>query len=287
MYRTAATKPASSSCGSVPVSNLCPSLGSRPHLVGTPALEQLGPRERDPEMRAEVLVRRADEDVGTDASDVDRAVRRVVHRVDPGQRAGRMGQLGDARDVDERAHRVRGPGEGDDARPVGELRLEVVEVEARVVADRGDPHLQVEVAREFQPRRDVAVVVELRDDDLVAGLELAPERAREREVERRHVRAEDDLFRRAAEEVAAGPARLVHERLRATARRVRAADVRVRGAQVVRDRLDHLVRHLRAAGPVEEDELVLERREPRPHRCHVESHRAHRTDGIRTIIASC
>ena len=77
---------------------------------------------------------------------------------------------------------------------------EVVEVERRVVADVGEADDEVEVVRELEPGRDVAVVVEPRDDDLVAGLELAPERAREREVERRHVRAEDDLLRRAAEE---------------------------------------------------------------------------------------
>ena len=57
-------------------------------------------------------------------------------------------------------------------------------------------------------------------------------------------------------------------------------------AQVVGDRRDYLVGNLRAAGPVEEDELGLERREPRPYRCNIESHRAHGTEGIRTTIAS-
>ena len=40
-------------------------------------------------------------------------------------------------------------------------------------------HDQVEVARELEPRRDVAVVVELRDDDLVAGLRAPGRRVRE------------------------------------------------------------------------------------------------------------
>jgi hypothetical protein len=106
-----------------------------------------------------------------------------------------MGQLCHSRDVDQRADGVRCPWESDHAGPVGKLRLKVVEIEARVVADCRHAHLQLEVAGQLEPRRDVAVVVELRDDDLVAGLQLATEGTAEREVERSHVRAEDDLLR--------------------------------------------------------------------------------------------
>src|SRR5581483_2827187 len=99
----------------------------RAHLVRPPGLEQLLPGERDPEVRAEELVRRADEHVDAEGVDVDRAVRRVVNRVRPGERTGTMRQLDDAPNVRERADRVRGDGEGDDPRPRRELPLQRAE----------------------------------------------------------------------------------------------------------------------------------------------------------------
>ena len=74
------------------------------------------------------------------------------------------------------------------------LRLEIVVVESAVLlAQVGIAHDEVEVVGELEPRGDVRVVVEARDDDLVAGSELAAQGPREREVERRHVLAEADL----------------------------------------------------------------------------------------------
>ena len=90
-------------------------------------------------MRPVELVRRADEDVHAERVDVDRAVRRVVDGVRPGQRAHRMRELGDARDVDQRPDRVRRERERDHARPIRELRLEVGEVELAVVVDVYEP----------------------------------------------------------------------------------------------------------------------------------------------------
>ena len=69
-------------------------------------------------------------DVAVPRDDVDRAVRPVVDGVDPGERAGLVRELDDARGCRERADRVRGGREGDDARALGRaLRGEVVEVE--------------------------------------------------------------------------------------------------------------------------------------------------------------
>ena len=163
----------------------------------------------------------------------------------------------------------------------------MVEVDGRVVADLGEANLEAEVVRELEPGRDVAVVVEPRHDDLVAGLELPADRPREREVERGHVRAEDDLLRAAAEERGAGPARLVDERLGHPARLVGPADVGVRLAQVPRDRVDHLVRHLRAARPVEEDERPVERREAAADGGDVERDGAHGRDASGCLVGAC
>ena len=128
----------------------------------------------EPEVRAEELVRRADQHVHAERGDVDRPVRRVVDGVRPGERARLVRELGDAPRVDERADRVRRERERDDARPLRELRLQVVEVERRVVAQVGEPDDQLEVVRELQPGRDVRVVVEPRDEDLVARRSSRP-----------------------------------------------------------------------------------------------------------------
>ena len=137
-------------------------------LVRTPALCELAAHERESEMRAEELVRRAEQDVCADVLDVDRPMRRVVHGVGPGERARLVRESHDALDVDERAHGVRRERKRDDARAFGQLALEVLVVERRVVVDLDQLDLQAQVLGELEPRRDVPVVVELRREDLVA-----------------------------------------------------------------------------------------------------------------------
>ena len=140
----------------------------RARLVRAQALEQLTLAERQPHVRAEELVRRAEEHVDVPAGDVDRAVRPVVDGVGPGERAGAVGELDDACHVGRRPDRVRGDRERDHLRALGELRLEVVQVERQVVVHAGEADDDAEVLRELEPRRDVRVVVEPGADDLVA-----------------------------------------------------------------------------------------------------------------------
>ena len=146
------------------------------------------PNASEPEMRAEELVRRAEQHVDVPARSVDPAVRAVVDGVRPGERAGAVRELDDPCHVGRRPDGVRGDRERDDARPLGQLRFEVVEVEREVVVHAGEADDDAEVLLQRQPRGDVRVVVEPRADDLVAALELPAERAREQEVERRHAR---------------------------------------------------------------------------------------------------
>ena len=70
---------------------------------------------------------------------------------------------------------------------------------------------------------------------------------------------------------------------RAHARLVRRADVRVVLAQVARDRVDHLVGALRAAGPVEEREPAVERGVAGADRLDVEHGRAQRSSSPFTV----
>ena len=103
-------------------------------------------------MRAEELVRRADEHVDAPVADVDWPVRPVVHGVRPGERAGVVRELDDAADVGERADGVRCDREGDDARAAIDAALQVVEVERRVVIEVDEANLEAFVMRELQPR---------------------------------------------------------------------------------------------------------------------------------------
>ena len=149
----------------------------RAHLVRAPAPQELLAPERHPQVRPEELVRRADEDVAAPGGDVDRTVRAVVDGVDPRERAHRVRELDDTADVRSGADRVRGGGEGDDARLLGQLPLEVVVVEREVVRHVDEADDDPEVALELEPGGDVRVVVEPRHEHLVAG---ARARARRR-----------------------------------------------------------------------------------------------------------
>jgi len=130
--------------------------------------------------------------------------------------------------------------------------------------------------------RDQAVIGTL-VDDLVTRAEGARECAREQEVERGHALAERDLVGVAGQEPACGGAGALDQLHRADARPVRRADVRVVLAEVARDRVDHLVRALRPARPVEERELAVERGETGADGVDVEQRGAHAISSPLTV----
>ena len=125
-------------------------------------------------MRAAELVGRAEQHVAAELGHVDRLVRGVVDRIDPGERAGLAREPADPLGVRDRAGGVRGEGERHHARPLAELALEVVVVDGQLVGGGGDANGQPAVGRELDPRGDAAVVVELRRQDLVTGAKSRP-----------------------------------------------------------------------------------------------------------------
>jgi hypothetical protein len=228
-------------------------LARRTDAVGGPGLRKVAADRRDAEVRSEELVGRAQQDVDAELGAIRVAVRRVVHPVRPCERARVVRELRDAARVGDRPDRVRGQREGDDTRPVGEQRRQRVDVERRVgVVDRRALDDEAVILGDAQPRRDVRVVVEVGDDDLVAGLRRARDGVRELEVQRRHVRAERDLLRRAAGQLGGGAPCLGDELDRVERCRERTAVVGGAAAQVPGHRLDDLLGRLRAARPVEE-----------------------------------
>jgi hypothetical protein len=114
------------------------------------------------------------------------------------------------RELGDRARRRRAcrprsrPREGDHARPLGELRGEVVEVEvvsSRISAKRTTRSRSCASSSQGETLPSWSSWVTTISSPAFSSLPIG---AAEREVERRHVRAEDDLLRRAAEEVTAG-----------------------------------------------------------------------------------
>ncbi len=203
--------------------------------------------------------------------------------VRPGQRAGLVGEPHDPLDIGGRAHRVRRDREPDDPCPVGEEPCEIVVVDLELFGHPGDPDDDAEIVGELEPRGDVPVVIERRHDHFVALVQCSREGSREQEVERRHARAERDLFRRAGEERRRTLARTCDQLVGMSARLVGRADVGVGLAQVPGDRVDHLVRALRPTWPVEERKATVECAEARTYCAHVERRRAHVTGSPLTV----
>jgi hypothetical protein len=193
----------------------------------------------------------------------------------PGERADAVRELDDSLHVCQRSHCVRCDRECDDPRTVGQLPLEIVVVERR---RRGSRRVDrgTDVACELEPGRHVAVVVEPGDENLVTFAQRSSDRPRQHEVQRRHVRAEQRFSRLAAQERRGGETRLLEQRVAAATVAEGAAEVRVRLAEVRRDRLDDRIRHLRAARRVEECRRPAECGEPAADGVDVESHDAHR-----------
>jgi hypothetical protein len=100
-------------------------------------------------------------------------------------------------------------------------------------------------------------VIERRHQDLVAGLELAPGRAGEREVERGHVGAEDHLLRSAAKKAGGLQLSLLEDLPNPHAGRVGRAEIGARLPKAPRHRLANLIRHLRPTGRIEEHKVAL------------------------------
>src|SRR5438874_853929 len=88
--------------------------------------------------------------------------------------------------------------------------------------------------------------------DLVSRREFAANCAADREGERRHIWAEDNLIGIAAQEIAHGTARPDDHLVSVATGGVGTAGVRIVGAKIIGNCGDHSLWHLRAARPIEE-----------------------------------
>jgi hypothetical protein len=265
-YSVAASVPAIDSNGA-----RFEAVGRGPDLEGRQCVERRGLAVQRAEVRPEPFVRAADQEVGVQCLDIDRRVRRVGDGIDIGQCPDLMRPRDDLADRVDRPDSVARIADGDELRPRGQLRLEVLEIERHVVL--ADIHLadgETAVGGHALPGADVRLVVERRDDDLVAGPQRGADAPPDMERERRHVVAELDLVRAGgSEEVGDSRVRFLGHRVGRLARRERAAVVGVGVGQVAGDRVDDALRDLGAAGSVEEGDRspvlgMAERRELGP-----------------------
>ena len=222
-------------------------------MYGDQGREESPTRREDPEMRSEELVRRAHEEVGADPVEVGEAMLCQVHPVDRDEGADRLRSCHEVGGRRDRPDGVGGERERDQLRARRQSGLEGLDVDRDVfIADVHPPHGGTRVGRGQHPRADVRVVVQPGHDHLVLRTERLREGTRDMEQQRRRVRTEDDLVRVGAGEVGRGPPRVRDDPVRLLARRERPVRVAHPSSVVARDRLDHVVRHLGAAGGIDE-----------------------------------
>ena len=246
-------------------------------LVRGQRIQQVALAVQHPGVRPEELVRGAHHEIRIDRVHVHRSVRREMHGIDVRERADPVRPEDDVRDPGDRPDRVRSPAERDELRLRPEGVVQGGEVQRGVVGPDVDGlDRQPPILRHQQPWIDVGLVVEGRDDDLVAGRQRRADRPAEVERQRGHVGAElDRLGIGGAEQVGHRNVRLVSDRVVALTGRERAAGIRVRLAVVRGNGLDDRVGDLGPAGSVEEHERppvvkLTQGREAAAHRLDVE-----------------
>ena len=237
-------------------------VGRGQQLVGPQRLEQGGVRDERAAVRAEELVGRAHQEVRAHRGDVGCGVRGVVHGVDVDERADLVRPRGDGRDRGSGAEEVGGRGERHEARPRGDLvERGQVELGGRRV-EAQPPHGHAGPLGGLDPRAHVGVVVELAEDDLVAGRPRARQRARDVVRQRGGAAAVDHAARVTADEVGHGGA-VAGDRVLGVAL---ADQGRAALGQRTRQRADDGVadhpRGLGPAGVVEVGDARVERGEP-------------------------
>ena len=124
-------------------------------------------------MRAVELIRRAEQKVGVERLHINRVVRRGADRVEHGECTGLMGEANDLLGWVDGADGVRRHADRNDLGAWRAQRCVRLNVEGGIArADRNDFEGEAEVFGEPEPRAVVRIVIKLRDDHLVARLQV-------------------------------------------------------------------------------------------------------------------
>jgi hypothetical protein len=240
-------------------------VGHRQQLLGLQLRQQLRVGHHRSHVRAAPHVGGDGEEVGTQGADVEQVVRGGVRAVDVDQRADRVRAPGDRRDVRAGADRGAGrrhrdqPGAGAEqlvVLPVGEL--------AGLDVHLGPAHGHAGAGRQLHPGPHVGVVVEPADHHLVAGSPGPGQRAGHGPGQPGGVRPEDDAGGHPADQVGDGGAGAGDQPLRTGGRREDPAAVGHRHPHRLRHREHDVLGQQRAGRPLGVHQTVGESREQAP-----------------------
>ena len=228
-------------------------VGTGADFVGAQTLQVVALAVENSHVRAEKFVSRAGQKIAVEGAHVNRSMGSVVDGIDITQSSRLPRQTHHFGDVVYCAHRIRCVADRDQPGPAPDLRSQVAHVESAIFfveVRRADGHTLF-----FQrfPGREIGVVVEQGEDDLVAGAEFASKGAAQGESQRRHVGAKHDFVRIAIEKIRHRRTRFVDDSVGVAAGLVGAVGVGVVARQVIRDGVDYTLRHLRASWAVQKN----------------------------------
>ena len=233
------------------------SVGDKVLAEGRESVQKLESTPHETHVRTEYLVAGADKVVAVECLHIDERVRSIVNAIENDLSAGGVRQLGNGSDIDNGTECMGGNRAGNKTGLRGEERREVLNVKV-VIFTHLPPDNPGPFALKLQPCGDIGFVVEVRDDDLVAGLEGATDREAEQTKERRGVHAESDLV--AIARVDQSGDALAGARdgcVDFHALGVASAALHVAVQKMTIDRVENDLGNLRASAVIEEDEAWL------------------------------
>lgn len=111
---------------------------------------------------------REGEEIAIELLNVDRHVRDALRSIDKEERTCRMGELADLADIVDSAHDIGDMGGADESGAIVEKRLESIYLERPVFINVEDTELSPATLAKELPGDDVGMVLERRDDNLIA-----------------------------------------------------------------------------------------------------------------------
>src|SRR5580692_9791473 len=231
-----------------------PALGNRvgvgAKLVRLKPLQMITLAVKHPHVRTKELISRTHQEIAVERADIDGPVRCVMNRVNVSHRAALVGEANNLLHVINRAYGIRSVTDRNQFGPVGDLALQIGQVESAVVFMNLHHAYGHAALFERAPGRDIGVVIKMREHDFIPRTKFTPNGAAHGESQRSHVRAENDLIRITAEEVGHGGPRARDHRIAPATGCISAAGVGVVALQIIGDGIDHSLRNLSAAGTV-------------------------------------
>ena len=229
-----------------------------------------------PAVRAEKLVRRTRQEIASQGLHVDQPVRRILDRVHKRKRPRLPGPAHDRAHVVDGSCRVAGIPHRHQLRLRRNLPPHILHIQRPALhVHIRPPDARPPLLRRQRPRHHVRVMIQARNQHLVAWPQLSRQGPADMECEARHVVAKDDLVRLAAQQISDRSMRPLDHRVRAPAGLKLAVRIRIAARQIVNHRLNHALVRLRAAGVVKKHgrtavKLLTQRRELPPDLFYIE-----------------